>query len=122
MRSIQTLEDLREAWPLITGSEAPAHGTPVFAEPQGCVAWAQQAPAHITPLEQEAQHPATTHQTEFPAQQHQQRSNVSSRADIEAEHEYIVQSECEVPLPPPQVELPEFELPGIWLCTAHLDS
>ena len=69
MRSIQTLEDLREAWPLITGSEAPAHGTPVFAEPQGCVAWAQQAPAHITPLEQEAQQPATTHQTGFQAQQ-----------------------------------------------------
>ena len=69
MRSIQTLEDLREAWPLITGSEAPAHGTPVFAEPQGCVAWAQQAPVHITPLEQEAQQPATTHQTGFQAQQ-----------------------------------------------------
>jgi hypothetical protein len=33
MRSIRTLEDLREAWSLITGSEAPAHGTPVFAEP-----------------------------------------------------------------------------------------
>ena len=75
-----------------------------------------------TPFEEEAQHPATTHQTEFPAQQHQQRSNVSSRAGIEAEHESIVQSECAVPLPPPQVELPEFELPGIWLCTAHLDS
>ena len=75
-----------------------------------------------TLFEEEAQHPATTHQPEFPAQQHRQRSNVSSRADMEAEHESIVQSECEVPLPPSQVELPEFELPGIWLCTARLDS
>ena len=70
MRSIQTLEDLREAWPLITGSEAPAHGTPVFAEPQGCVAWAQQAPVHITPLvEHEVHQPVTTNQTGFQAQQ-----------------------------------------------------
>ena len=63
MRSIQTLEDLREAWPLITGSEAPAQDTPVFEEPQECVAWAQQ------PLEKEVQQPATTHQTGFQAQQ-----------------------------------------------------